>query len=327
MTRGYKSILNCRFCLKNSIQSPILTKMTQQIGELLPALETPGSLVAASNPCEVLTEAEKQTAIDWAIQQEKTAYARSMAEKGELPAKIIAKVAEMDWLAKIDVAEVVRSANQRKQWALDDIAFKKRQKEREQQKNTELAKLWNATRFWAEIKAYFLNECGHFVYDKQTNAAYIQALCYFLAADPRFETELGFSFQKGLLVMGTSGLGKTKTIEAVKNNPLCPIAIYSLIEITERVRLNGFCEINTDRITLLDDMGSETPSVKHYGTDVCWFKDFIESYYLNKRPFNRLIITTNIGGDEIQERYGYRVRSRMREMFNNITIKGDDLRA
>ena len=293
--------------------------MTQQIGELLPALETPGSLVAASNPCEVLTDEEKQAAINHAVMQLKKSYGRKMELLGQFPT-------EQDWLAKIDIAEVLRSANERKKWALEDKAYRQREREREQKKAEELRRSWTAGRFWAEIKAYFLNECGHFVYDKQTNAAYIQALCYFLAADARFETELGFSFQKGLLVMGTSGLGKTKTIEAVKNNPLCPIVIYSLIEITERVRLNGFCEINTDRITLLDDMGSETPSVKHYGTDVCWFKDFIEGYYLNKRPFNRLIITTNIGGDEIQERYGYRVRSRMREMFNNITIKGDDLR-
>ena len=293
--------------------------MTHQIGQLLPKLETPASQGEPLQPCDVLTDEEKKMAINHAVSQLKKAHAKKMALLGHFPT-------EQDWIAKIDIPEVLRSANVRKQWELDDEAYKQRQRERDMQKTEELRRSWTAGRFWSEIKNYFEAEDGRFVYDKQTNAPYIQALCYFLSADPRFETELGFSFKKGLMVMGPSGLGKTKTIEAVKNNPLCAIAIYSLIEITERVRNNGFCEINTSRITLLDDVGSEAPSVKHYGTEVCWFKDFIESYYLNKKPFNRLIITTNIGGDEIQERYGYRVRSRMREMFNTVKVKGEDLR-
>jgi len=85
-------------------------------------------------------------------------------------------------------------------------------------------------------------------------------------------------------------------------------------------------QLNTDRLLLLDDVGSEQAEVMHYGTKINWFKDFMEDYYLKNKVYTRLLITTNCGGDEIEKRYGYRVRSRVREMFNQIALTGVDRR-
>jgi len=40
----------------------------------------------------------------------------------------------------------------------------------------------------------------------------------------------------------------------------------------------------------------------------------------------KTFITTNIYGDEIDKLYGYRVKSRMREMCNDIYYPGEDRR-
>jgi DNA replication protein DnaC len=129
-----------------------------------------------------------------------------------------------------------------------------------------------------------------------------------------------------MMILGTAGLGKTKVIEAVKGNELHPISIYSMIDITRKLRLTGDVELNTRQFILLDDVGSEEETVKFYGTDITWFKDFIESYYLENKYYSNLFITTNCDGNLIEKKYGYRVRSRLREMFNVIELKGEDLR-
>jgi len=188
-----------------------------------------------------------------------------------------------------------------------------------------LAKECNANYFYNLIRQYFKFHYGRFDFD-DSNRKYITAVCYFMSNDPRFETELGYSFKNGLWVQGTAGLGKTKVIEAVKDNPLYPVKIVSLIEIAEAVREHGQVQLNTDRLLLLDDVGSEQAEVKHYGTTINWFKDFMEDYYLKNKVYTRLLITTNCGGDEIEKRYGYRVRSRVREMFNQIALTGVDRR-
>jgi DNA replication protein DnaC len=151
-------------------------------------------------------------------------------------------------------------------------------------------------------------------------------LCFFFSSDHRFELELGYSFNKGIMVQGPSGLGKTSAIEAIAHNPVQPVAIYSMIDIANKVRKDGECNIDTKSIILLDDVGSEEEQVNHYGTKINWFKDFIESYYLGHNNFSKLLITTNCSGDELERKYGYRVRSRIREMFNTILIEGNDKR-
>ena len=43
-------------------------------------------------------------------------------------------------------------------------------------------------------------------------------------------------------------------------------------------------------------------------------------------PFNKLIISTNNSFDELESKYGFRVRSRLKDMFNIIDVDGKDLR-
>ena len=128
------------------------------------------------------------------------------------------------------------------------------------------------------------------------------------------------------MIIGESGLGKTETLKAIKDNPLKPLRMVSMIEVAAHVRETGSCDLPLDRIIVLDDLGCEPVPIKYFGTDIRWFSDFIEERYIMQETFTNLIITTNYGGEQIQELYGYRVRSRLREMFNVIELTGKDLR-
>lgn len=154
----------------------------------------------------------------------------------------------------------------------------------------------------------------------------ITALCFFFSNDPRFESELSYSFSKGIILRGSCGLGKTFLVDLLKENELKPVAIRSMIDISEEVKSYGDYTPPVGGILYLDDVGSEEATVNHYGTKINWFKSFIELYYTKGRPFNRLMFSTNNSFDQIEERYGFRVRSRLREMFNVIDVSGTDLR-
>lgn len=248
-----------------------------------------------------------------------------MQERGLLQDSIESRMAGVNWMERINEEEVVSQANQRKHWALEAKESREQQQRAAAEARQQLVSQWDANKFYNAMKRHFVDKHGRFMVSP-TNEHYVKSVCFFLSADPRFETELGFSFNKGLWIQGTAGLGKTETIRAVASNPLWPIRIHSMLEIADAVRETGECTLNTQRMILLDDVGTEPEVINHYGTKINWFKDFIESYYLNNRSFSGLMVTTNLGGEEIEQRYGYRVRSRVREMFNLIQLTGKDLR-
>lgn len=273
----------------------------------------------------ILTEAEQNEAIGWAIKQEVRRYTNSLAEKGERPERIQQKVDERNWLEFIDSEAVLKRSNFLKHREIEQRHDCEERKKKEIEDRQHLVAEWDANRFYRKIKAHFMHKHGHFFNGSQ-NSEFIKAVCFLFSNDPRFEKELNYSFSKGLLIQGTAGLGKTEMIRAVSDNPLWPVKIISILEISEAVQETGQCNLYTDQILLIDDVGSEPEVINHYGTKINWFKDFIELYYMKYRNFGGLIITTNLGGDEIEKRYGYRVRSRMREMFNTIQLEGTDLR-
>lgn len=272
----------------------------------------------------ILTDSEKKNIIDHHINMEKRSRERRMLEMHYLPQQIEAKFKEIDWIAEIDSETIIRQANERKHWQLEELAEREENKKRKEAERKEILKEWDANKFYNQIKRHFILKHGNFISD--ANAAYLKSICFFISNDSRFETELGYSFNKGLLIQGSAGLGKTETIRAISENPLWPVTIISILEIAETVKQTGECLLNTNRMLCIDDAGTEPEIINHYGTKINWFKDFIETYYLNNKTFSGLIVTTNLGAKEIEDRYGYRVRSRCREMFNLIQLTGKDLR-
>lgn len=280
-------------------------------GNLMDHLTPPTTLYDISR----LTEEEKRYHIEYALEQTKTRYIRRMQSIG-VPANYIQeKFDEIDWNTKIDVDEVLKNAAARKYWYEERLKSENEQIAREEQKRVNLALKYSPYYFREMIRDYFVRKHGVYI-ENEPYKKYVEQLCNFMNNPGH----------RGLLVIGNSGTGKTETLLAVAKNELRPFHVVPMLSINERVKAGDFVELNPALNYVIDDMGSEATPVKFYGTELNWFKDFVETVYLNRKNWSNLIITTNLGGDRIEEKYGARVRSRMREMFSVINLNGNDLR-
>lgn len=273
-----------------------------------------------------MTEEEIKQHLFYHIEREKRHYAYVCAGNGLNPNRIAQKMAEKKWSISNEERErILTEAAKRKVWHLEDEQAKeKRRQQYEEQKILDASK-WTAAAIRDLIEQHYIGKHGNFI-NNPSQSKYILALSYFLSNDLRFETELNFSFQKGLLITGDSGVGKTETLKAVKNNPIKPLQIISMVWVSQIIKTNGDIVLPDDKFVVLDDVGCEPIPIKHYGTDIRWFADLIESRYIGQTDYSNLIITTNLDGNKIEELYGYRIRSRVREMFNVIPVVGEDMR-
>jgi hypothetical protein len=277
---------------------------------------------------KIITDEQAEQAVAYWTKREIDRAVWKMKNLGYSAAQIEDKLKTTDFSpSEAQRATIIDKANLRYHREIEIKEEAKNRQENEERERIQIMQFWNAGRFYHLLRERYRAEAGQFIEDEGTKTLH-RAACFYLAGDPRFTSELGHDPRKGLLVIGTAGLGKTSTFRHLSDNPRRPVKIYSMIEIAEAVRETGECNIYTagDRVVLIDDVGTEPETVNHYGTKINWFKDFIESYYHTNRSFHNLVVTTNLGGAEIEARYGYRVRSRMREMFNTVQVTGTDKR-
>jgi DNA replication protein DnaC len=171
----------------------------------------------------------------------------------------------------------------------------------------------------------------HFVIDDE-NVLIIQNLCYYFAEDERFAGDPN----KGLLLVGGVGIGKTTLMEFFKRNQKASYRILSCREIESDFSSEGeksvqYCSYNVPIAVnsspfghqeigfCFDDLGTEA-NARHYGKEKNVMAEVILNRYDNKIPFPCTHITTNLTADQIKQQYGSRVTDRMREMFNIITF-------
>lgn len=284
--------------------------------------------IEAESEPYILTEEEEDAAIEWEKKQIRNHVSWKMKQLLFTEPQIAAKLAEIDWSKEIDREQILQRANSNKNYDLWQKDQREKEKAAEKEKQEALRQKYTAKFMfklmqWTSEKVY-----GKPLIVNEDTKKLITAVCFFLSNDGRFETELGFSFQKGLLIRGISGLGKTHILKCVEKNELNPILILSMIEITDEIKSEGEYEIklNGNKLIYLDDVGTEEHTVNHFGTKINFFKNFIESYYLRNKIYNKLIISTNNNFAEIEQKYGFRVRSRMKDMFNVINVTGQDMR-
>lgn len=143
---------------------------------------------------------------------------------------------------------------------------------------------------------------------------------------------------KGLCLMGGVGTGKTTIMNIFQKSPNA-YRLVSCRTIAEEWKKKGsISEYSKPRINNLpalqfgsrsigfcfDDLGTEIKT-RNYGDELNVMEEIILNFYDTKK-FNKIHITTNLNPDEIEQKYGVRVRSRMREMFNLVKFEGGDLR-
>lgn len=274
----------------------------------------------------LLTKEDEEKIIEAEIKSLKDRYVKKMLLLAINNDEIIKKVSEIDWESKLDKKNILEYANK----CYNHSIWEKKQREKEKIENEnnkqKLLEKCNARYMYSLMKWTSKNDFGKDLILNQYNKKFITTICYFLSKDNRFETELEYSFSKGLLIRGICGIGKTYLLKCVSDNELNPIDIFSMIHITDEIRKNGEFKIKARKIIYLDDVGAEEPTVNHYGSKISFFEDFILRYYVHNKSFYNLIVSTNNNPNELEAKYGFRVRSRMREMFNVIDVQGDDMR-
>lgn len=290
------------------------------------------NLIDQNEPPEpyLLTKEEEDAVIEHEVNSAKSFAKWKMEQVAMTKDQIEIKIAEIDWEERINRDEILQRTNSIKN---HEIWLKEKHikdKAEEDKKAKELQEHWNAKRVYNLMAWSSQNDYGKKLIVNDDNKKLITSLCFLVSNDIRFETELGYSFSKGLLVRGVSGIGKTHLVRCIEQNLINPILTLSMIEITDDLRAFGEYEISKkeNKIIYLDDVGTEETPVVHYGTKIHFFKNFIESVYLSRqgKGFGNLIISTNLSFQQITDKYGFRVSSRMRDMFNVIDVKGTDMR-
>jgi len=192
---------------------------------------------------------------------------------------------------------------------------------------------------------------GPFIIDEQ-NKTVVRMLCLYFANDKRFESEYQMSLSKGICLSGPVGVGKTHLMAFFQRNPLQSFMMPSCTKIENKWVNDGSKEPYTindigiieyysaeqqapnDEIYLhkslgicFEDLGTrENTTQKRFGEDKNVMAEIILNRYSNRIPFNQTHFTTNLDAKGIEEKYGTRVRDRIREMCNYIVLEGKSRR-
>ncbi len=181
---------------------------------------------------------------------------------------------------------------------------------------------------WLQTKGQELYG-NHFQIIETDHNLIFKLIAYFLKDEPTC-LEFGINLNKGILLSGPVGCGKTSLMNIMKYltptehkfsvKPCREISFefiqdgYSIIHKYSKGRLYE----SDPKIYCFDDLGLEN-NLKYYGNECNVMAEILLSRYdifiSKKIPTH---ITTNLSASEIETNYGNRVRSRMRQMFNLI---------
>tara|TARA_R110001583_G_scaffold46395_2_gene145517 strand:+ start:1464 stop:2129 length:666 start_codon:yes stop_codon:yes gene_type:complete len=181
-----------------------------------------------------------------------------------------------------------------------------------------------------KIKTY-LNIKGHILFGKnfkiyKEDEPLLFKLCCYFIQDHYSCAQMGIDTNKGLLLSGPVGCGKTSLMKLLPH--LAPHKTnYEIIptrNIVFSFNATGYEVLekyNEIKNYCFDDLGVE-PTGSHYAKECNVMGEILLSRYdLFCHPGrNKSIthITTNLNAEELEKRYGNRVRSRLREMMNVI---------
>lgn len=158
------------------------------------------------------------------------------------------------------------------------------------------------------------------------------ALALYFTGDRRFENAGdGFSLNKGIMLAGDVGCGKTVLMQLFRVNPIGCYTQHDCIEIAQEYQEEGpkvigkYAEnykapdkratFNQEWIgRFFDDLGAEG-TAKNYGNEKNVMAEIIMQRY-KIHPHNMTHFTSNHTIEGLQDAYGARVADRLREMCN-----------
>lgn len=166
----------------------------------------------------------------------------------------------------------------------------------------------------------------------ETNKQIIWNLCQYFAGNPNGP----YNLRKGICLYGPVGCYKTSLMKFFTNNQSSSFVIYSVHDVLSTYKKDGDDGIlkykgliqSTDTLRTFgqtqlgicfDDFGDDVTDVKHFGNELNVMSMVIKSRFMSHYDLiAKTHLTTNISSDTVEERYGYKVRSRLREMINLV---------
>ena len=156
----------------------------------------------------------------------------------------------------------------------------------------------------------------------------ILKLSSYFIKDKKSCQKSGIDVEKGLLLSGPVGCGKTSLMKLLRH--LVPLQRpYEMIpcrNVTFSFNHLGYKTIEdygNTKFYCFDDLGVEPPG-RFYGKDCNVMGEVLLSrheLFLQTNQKVKTHATTNLNAEELEDRYGTRVRSRMRELFNLVAFE------
>ena len=190
----------------------------------------------------------------------------------------------------------------------------------------------------------------NFHYDDELLRVYSILSMYFLN-DPRFEAlSPNYKLSKGILLRGNVGVGKTICLKVFVDflkrinhperfvfHPTNDVVQDYLLGGEEKLLKHGLNSFRKGSSGIIDytqplsrcydDLGLENKLIKYFGNERNLMADILfKRYDLFISYGLKTIVSTNYEPKDIEEHYGTRIRSRMREMLNDIVFEGNDRR-
>ncbi|RAV29219.1 ATPase [Sinomicrobium soli] len=181
------------------------------------------------------------------------------------------------------------------------------------------AKMW----IYLEAKGKLLFGRGFKLYGEDRELLF--TLCNYIIRDEMNCRKLGIDPDKGLLLSGPVGCGKTSLIKLLRylvphRRPYELIPCRNIVFGFNHVGYPTISGYGNSGFYCFDDLGVE-PTGRHFGKDCNVMGEILLSRYeLFKNHRVMTHATTNLNAEELEDRYGNRVRSRMREMFNLVAF-------
>lgn len=173
---------------------------------------------------------------------------------------------------------------------------------------------------------------NHFKILESDHPIIYKLIAYFLKDEPTC-FQYGINLNKGILLSGPVGCGKTSLMNLMKHltptehkfsvKPCRDISfefIQDGYQIIHKYSIGKLYESQPKTICF-DDLGVEN-NLKYYGNECNVLAEILLSRYdvfISKKIQTH--ITTNLSASEIEAFYGNRVRSRLRQMFNLIAFE------
>ncbi|CAL66346.1 ATPase [Christiangramia forsetii] len=154
-------------------------------------------------------------------------------------------------------------------------------------------------------------------------------LCSYFIRDKENCKKFDIDIDKGLLLTGPVGCGKTSLMKLLhflvphqRKYVLMPCR--NIVFAFNHIGYKTIEDYGESSFFCFDDIGVE-PMGRHYGKDCNVIGEILLSRYdLFLETNLKTHATTNLNAEELEERYGNRVRSRMRELFNLIAFDEKD---